>query len=67
MAMEQIVVLLIDLNQSLISTPLLTIELETLALSWAIYYIHAHLTFAPTWEKLVVYEDLGDMDFFFNL
>jgi hypothetical protein len=52
--MEQIVVVLVDFGQNLVSTPLLTIELETLAPSWAIFDVPTHLTFAPTWEKWVV-------------
>jgi hypothetical protein len=52
--MEQIVVIMVDLGQNLVFTPLLTIELETLAPSWAIFDVPAHLTFAPTWEKWVV-------------
>jgi hypothetical protein len=47
MVMKQIVVLLMDHGQNLISTPLLTIELETLTPSWAIFDALAPLTFAP--------------------
>jgi hypothetical protein len=52
--MEQIVVLLVDFGQNPISTPLLTVELGTMAICWAIYDTLAHSTFASTWEKLVV-------------
>jgi hypothetical protein len=34
--MEQIVILMVDPNQNPIFSPLLTVELETLASSWAI-------------------------------
>jgi hypothetical protein len=52
--MEQIVVLLVDFNQNLVYAPMLTVQLETLTPSWAIFDGPTHLTFAPTWEKWVV-------------
>jgi hypothetical protein len=45
---EHIVVLMVDLGPGLISTPLLVVELEILALVWAIYGAIAHLIYAPT-------------------
>jgi hypothetical protein len=56
--MKQIVVLLVDPGQNPISTLLLIIELETLAPSWAIFDVLALLTFAPTWEKLEVFDHI---------
>jgi hypothetical protein len=52
--MEQIVVLLVDFGQNPIFAPLLTFELETLAPSWAISNVLAHLTSTLAWEKWVV-------------
>jgi hypothetical protein len=49
--MEQIVVLLVDLDQNPIFAPLLIVELETLALFWAIYDTPAHPTSTPTWRN----------------
>jgi hypothetical protein len=46
--MEHIVVVLVDLGQNFISTPLLTTKLETLAFSWAISNALVHLTSIPT-------------------
>jgi len=54
MVMEHIIVLLVDPNQNHILVPLLIVELETLAPSWAIFNTLAHLTSTPTWEKWVV-------------
>jgi hypothetical protein len=48
MAMEQIVVLLVDPCQNLVFALLLTIELETLAPSWAISNAPTHLISTPT-------------------
>jgi hypothetical protein len=52
--MEQIIVLMVDLSQSHVSPPLLTIDLETMAPSWAISYVLALPTSVLTWEKWVV-------------
>jgi hypothetical protein len=52
--MEQIVVLLVDLGQTLAYVPLLTTKVETLIPFWAIFDALAHLTFALAWEKWVV-------------
>jgi hypothetical protein len=54
MVMEHIVVFLVDLGQNLVFTTLLTIKLETLALSWAISNAPTRLTSTLTWEKWVV-------------
>jgi hypothetical protein len=54
MAMEHIVVLLVDPTQNPIFAPLMTIELKILAPSWAIFDAPIHLTSALAWEKLVV-------------
>jgi hypothetical protein len=54
MVMEQIIVLLVDHGQNLVSVLLLTIDIETLAPSWAISNIPTHLTSVPAWEKWVV-------------
>jgi hypothetical protein len=54
MVMEHIVVLLADTCQNHVFIPLLTIELETLVLSWAIFDTLAHLTYVHAWEKWVV-------------
>jgi hypothetical protein len=48
MVMKQIVVLIMDHGQNLIFAPLLTIELETLAFSWAIFDVLTPLTSDPT-------------------
>jgi hypothetical protein len=56
--MEQIVVLMVDPGQNPIYVPLLIVELEILASSWAIFYTPTLLTFAPTWEKLVVLDQI---------
>jgi hypothetical protein len=52
--MEQIVGLLVNLNQNLIFSPLLTIVLETMAPSCTIFDIPTNQTSIPAWEKLVV-------------
>jgi hypothetical protein len=52
--MEQIVGLLVNFSQNLVFVPLLTIVLETMAPSWAIFDVHTNQTSIPTWEKLVV-------------
>jgi hypothetical protein len=54
MVMEQIIVLLVDPHQIYVFALQLTNELETPAPSWAISNAPTHLTFAPTWEKWVV-------------
>jgi len=45
--MEQIVVFLVDPGQNPVSVPLLAIELEILAPSWAISNVLAHLISIP--------------------
>ncbi len=52
--MEHIVVLLVDPSPNLASSPLLTIEVETLTLSWAISDALAHLTYVLAWDKWVI-------------
>jgi hypothetical protein len=54
MVLEQIVVLMVDLGPDLVSTPFLAIELEILALSWAIFDALTHLISAFAWERFVV-------------
>jgi len=54
MVMEQIIVLLVDPRQIFVFALQLTNELETPVPSWAISNAPTHLTFAPTWEKWVV-------------
>jgi hypothetical protein len=44
----------VDPSQNLIYVPLLTIELETLAPSWAISNAPTHLISIPAWERYVV-------------
>jgi hypothetical protein len=56
--MEQIVVLLVDPSQNLISTPLLPVKLKILAPSLVIFYVPTHLISIPTWEKLVVLDQI---------
>jgi hypothetical protein len=51
---EHIVVLLVDLGLGLVSIPLLVVELEILAPSWAIFNALAHLISALAWERFVV-------------
>jgi hypothetical protein len=46
--LEHIVVFLMDSDQNPISTPLLTVKLETLAPSWAIFDAPTHSTSIPT-------------------
>ncbi len=43
-----------NLGQNRVFTHLLITKLKTLAPSWAIFDVPAHLAFALTWEKLVV-------------
>jgi hypothetical protein len=45
-------------SQNFIFVLLLIVELETLAPSWGIFDVLAHLTFAPTWEKWVVSDQI---------
>jgi hypothetical protein len=52
--MEHIVGLMVNFNQNLESTPLVTIVLESMIVSWAIFDDPVDQTSAPTWEKLVV-------------
>jgi hypothetical protein len=47
MVMEQIIGLLVNLNQNLVSTPQLTFVLETMAPSWAIFDVPTDQTSAP--------------------
>jgi hypothetical protein len=56
--MEQITKLLVDHDQNLVSSPLLTTELESLAPFWAIFETLAHYTSTPTWEKLVILDQI---------
>ncbi len=64
--MEHIVVLQVDPSQNHVFVPLLVVEVETLAPSWAISNVLAHLIFAPTWGKLLgLGSYLGDVDFSF--
>jgi hypothetical protein len=56
--MEQIIVLLVDLGQNLVSTPLLVAKLETPTPFWAIFNALAHLITTPTWERLVVLDQI---------
>jgi len=44
----------VDLEQNPIFAPLLNAKFETLAPSWAISNVPAHLIFVHAWEKLVV-------------
>jgi hypothetical protein len=48
LVLEHIVVLLVDLGPNFVSTPLLSIQLEILAPSWAILDAPTHLIFVPT-------------------
>ncbi len=48
------IVLLVDPGQNLVFAPMLVVELETLAHSSAISNAPAHVISTPTWEKLVV-------------
>ncbi len=50
-----------DLNQNLILAPLLIVELETLAPSWAIFDALIHLTCAPACEKWVVLDQIHEI------
>ncbi len=58
MVMEHIVVLLVDTCQNHVFIPLLTIELETLVPSWAIFDTPTHLTYVHAWEKWVVSDQI---------
>jgi hypothetical protein len=53
-----IVGLLVDPCQILVFVPLMTIVLEIMAPSWAISDVLAHQIFAPTWEKLVILDQI---------
>ncbi len=53
MVLEQIVVLLVDLGLGFIFAPLLPIELEILAPSYAIFNAPTHMISTPTWEGFV--------------
>jgi hypothetical protein len=57
MAMEHIVVVLMDLGQNPIFVPLLANELKTLT-PWAIYDIPTHLISTLAWERLVVVDQI---------
>ncbi len=46
--------LMVDFGQNLISTPLLTIVLKTMAPSQAISNIPTHQISVATWEKLLI-------------
>jgi hypothetical protein len=52
--MEQIVELLVNCDQNHVSTPLLTIKLETLTHFLTISDTFAHQTSTPTWKKIVI-------------
>jgi hypothetical protein len=56
--MEHIIGFMVDFDQNLIFVPLLTINLETLALFWAISNTLAHQTSAFTWEKLIILDQI---------
>ncbi len=58
MVLKHIVVLLVDPCPGPISTPLLPIELEILALSWAISNALAHLISIPPWERFLVLDQI---------
>jgi hypothetical protein len=58
MVVEHIIILLVDLSQNLTFVHLLIIEVGTLTPSWAIFNAFAHLTFAPTWEKWVISDQI---------
>ncbi len=58
MVMEQIIVPLVVPGQNPIYAFMVTIELETLAPSWAIFNVLVHRTFAPAWEKLVILDQI---------
>ncbi len=45
---------MVDRGQNHVSIHLLTIELEALAPSWAIFDALAHPIYVPAWEKWVV-------------
>jgi len=49
---------MVNFNQNLVSTPLVTIVLENMALSWPIFDVHVDQTSTPTWEKLVVLDQI---------
>jgi hypothetical protein len=49
--MEYIIVLLVDPSQNHVFVLLRTIELETLAPSWAISIAPIHSNSAPSWKK----------------
>ncbi len=56
--MEHIIGLMVDVDQNLVFVPLLTIDLETLALFWAISNTLAHQTSPLTWEKLIILDQI---------
>jgi hypothetical protein len=56
----------VDPSQNHVSTHLLVVEVETLAPSWAIFNVLAHMIFVPTWERLMgLGSYLGYVDFSF--
>jgi hypothetical protein len=66
--MEHIVVLLVDPSQKHVFAPLLVVEVETLAPSWASSNVLAHMISIPTWEKLLgLGSYLRNVDFSFCL
>ncbi len=58
MVLKYIVVLLVDLGPSHVSVPLFVVELEILALFWAICDAPTHLISIPTWERFVVLDQI---------
>jgi hypothetical protein len=54
--LQHIIILLVDLNLGPISTPLLVVEIEILAPSWAIFGAPTHLISTPTWERCLVFD-----------
>jgi hypothetical protein len=54
MVLELIVILLVDPSLNTMFVPLLAIELDILAPSWAIYDVPTHMIYAIAWERYVV-------------
>jgi hypothetical protein len=52
--LEQIIILLVDLGLGYIYVPLVAVELEILAPSWACSNVPTHLISIPTWERCMV-------------
>jgi hypothetical protein len=47
-----------DHDQNLVFTLLLIVELEILVLFWVIFYTLSHQTSGPTWEELVILDQI---------